>query len=82
MLCRSEPCKYHGWLLLTEVCRHPDHLEPLKPGRTSALEAAGGRCASFVDFETKVMPGTEPRWPMPLSMPHLIAVIAVSIPIG
>lgn len=82
MLCRLVPCKYHGWLLLDEWCRHPDYLEPLKPGRVCAMTAAGGRCAGFVDFETKVMQGTEPPWPMPVAMRQLIAVIAVSIPNG
>lgn len=79
MLCRSEPCKYHGWLLLEEWCRHPAHLEPLKPGRICAMLAAGGKCPSFIDWEAKVMPGTEPPWPMPIVMQQLIAVIAVSI---
>jgi len=73
MLCRTGPCKYHGWLLLEEWCRHPDHLEPLKPG---------GKCAGFLDFETKVMPGVEPPWPLPVVMRQLVAVIAVCLPIG
>ena len=82
MLCRTGPCKYHGWLLLEEWCRHPDHLEPLKPGHSCAMMAAGGRCAGFLDFEAKLMPGAEPPWPLPVAMRQLVAVIAVCLPIG
>lgn len=81
MLCRREPCKYHGWLQFVEWCRHPDHVEPLEPGRTCAMAAAGGKCPSFVDWERKVMPGAEPPWSMPVDIKQLIAVIAVSVPI-
>ena len=82
MLCRSEPCKYHGWLQLVEWCRHPDHVEPLEPNRNFAMMASGGRCPNLVDWEAKVMPGAEPRWPMPVDIKRLIAAIAITIPIG
>ena len=58
-------CKYPGWFGPQEWCRHPDHLEPIVPGRKLAIKANGGRCKSFIDWEAKVMPGTEPPWPMP-----------------
>jgi NADPH-dependent 2,4-dienoyl-CoA reductase/sulfur reductase-like enzyme len=66
---------------LVEWCRHPDILEPLFPGRISALEYAGGKCGSFIDFETKVMPGVEPPWPMPMDMAQLLGEMTGSLPI-
>jgi len=61
-------CKYPGWFGPCEWCRHPEHLEPIEPGRRLALEANGGRCPDYVDWEAKVMPGTEPVWPMPVDL--------------
>ena len=74
-------CKYPGWFGPHEWCRHPDYLEPIEPARKFAIIAAGGRCPSFVEWEAKVMPGSEPPWPMPVVMRQLIAVIAVYVPI-
>lgn len=72
MFCRQpDLCKYHGWLGLTEWCRHPDHLEPLEPGRVLAIESAAGKCRNHVDWEAKVMPGHEPPWPMPVDLSEL-----------
>jgi hypothetical protein len=66
-----EPCKYHGWLGLGQWCRHPDHLEPIEPGRRLAIEAAGDKCVNHVEWEAKVMPNTEPPWPMPVDLQEL-----------
>lgn len=81
MPCHQE-CKYHGWLGLVEWCRHPEHVEPLHPGRRCAIMAAGGKCESWVDWDAKVLPGEEPPWPMPVKLMQLIAVIAVSVRIA
>lgn len=78
MPCHQQ-CKYHGFFALVEWCRHPEHVEPLKPGRQCAIMAAGGRCASWVDWEAKVMPGEKPPWPMPVKMMQLAAVFAVCV---
>lgn len=78
MPCHQE-CKYHDFLGLVEWCRHPDHLEPLEPRRTLTIAAAGGKCASKIGWETKVMPGEVPAWQMPVNLCHLVAAIAVSL---
>ncbi|GFO67910.1 hypothetical protein GMLC_14890 [Geomonas limicola] len=76
MPCHSE-CKYHGFLGLEEWCRHPEHIEPLKPARQFAIMAAGGKCANWLAWEAKVMPHETPSWPMPVVMLQIVAVFAV-----
>jgi hypothetical protein len=71
MICGK--CKYPGWFGPCEWCRHPDHLEPIVPGRQLAIEAAGGSCTNFLLWETRVMPGSEPSWPMPVDVWGLFA---------
>lgn len=61
-------CKYHGFLGLVEWCRHPKHLDPIRPGRMFAIMANGSRCKNYLDWETKTMPGNEPPWPMPVRL--------------
>ena len=73
MPCHRE-CKYHGFLKFTEWCRHPDHLEPLVPSRQFAIISAGGKCKSYIPWEAKVMPGTEPPWPMPVDLQSLFPI--------
>ena len=67
LICHDGPCKYHGWLMLVEWCRHPEILMPLTRN-LPYLESAGGKCPCFIDFEAKVMPGNEPPWPMPAAI--------------
>jgi hypothetical protein len=81
MPCHDE-CKYHSIFTLEQWCRHPDHLEPLKPGRQCAIMSQGGKCASYIPWEAKVMPGAEPPWPMPVKMMQIVAIFAVSIRIA
>ena len=64
-------CKYHGWFGPDQWCRHPEHLEPIEPGRRLAIEAANDKCANHVAWEARVMPGVEPRWPMPVDLQSL-----------
>jgi hypothetical protein len=70
MPCHQE-CKYHGFLALVEWCRHPDHLEPIEPGRREAIALAGGKCTSWIAWDARVMPGSEPPWPMPVKLQEL-----------
>ena len=82
MLCYTpDLCKYHGWFGPDQWCRHPDHLEPIEPGRRFAIEAAGGKCRSLVDWEAKVLPDSEPPWPMPVDLYSLFENDE-SLPIG
>jgi hypothetical protein len=61
-------CKYLGWQGLVIWCRHPAHLEAYQPRRAFAILAAGGKCRSYIEWETMVPEGHEPKWPMPVSL--------------
>ena len=66
--CGNGPCKYLGWLGLVVWCRHPAHLEPIEPARAAAIRQTAGKCASWVDFEQKVMPTMKQWWPDPVKL--------------
>lgn len=59
-------CKYFGWNGLKQICRNPKHPGTIYPRRVVALMQCGGKCQDFVEWESKVLPGSQQVWPKPV----------------